>query len=150
MRTSPRTYWRNPENIPLVGTYISRYRGIVLYFLIGVPVFVTYYGLLVICTSLLGIHYLVSGSIAFCSGTLMNYMLNKKFNFKNKSTKITRQFSTFFAIALIGLVLNEIVLYSLVKGVRMHYTAAGIVGLILVAPISFLLHKKISFSKTHD
>ena len=64
-------------------------------------------------TEYLHLAVLVSSAISYCCGMLTNYTLNKIFNFKNKSKKIMHQFGLFLVVALIGLALNQLIIFAL-------------------------------------
>lgn len=134
----------------IIRTYLVHYRGILVYGLIGIPVFLIYYFTLILFVHIFDLQYLVAAAIAFCIATATNYALNKLFNFRNRSTKIMRQFGTFFIVALVGLIANEVLLYMFVEGVGLHYTVGSVVALVFVAPVSFFLHKRVSFSRMND
>ena len=102
-------------------------------------------GTLFILTSIINIHYFVSGIIAYCLGMITNYTLNKKYNFKNKDKKIMRQFSVFFIIASIGLALNQIILWILVEFFTIWYLFAKVISISIVMFWSFFAHKLITF-----
>lgn len=93
-----------------------------------------------------GVHYLTSAAISYLCGMITNYSLNKIYNFRNKSTRIARQFGLFAFVALIGLALNQIILYLMVDVFGVHYLAGKVVSVAIVMFWSFIGHKKITFS----
>lgn len=102
-------------------------------------------GLLYFLTSFINLHYLVSGAISYICGMITNYSLNKLFNFKNKSKKIAQQFGLFAFIALIGLGLNQLILWLLVEFGNLFYMYAKLISIVLVMLWSFYGHKKLTF-----
>ena len=103
-------------------------------------------GLLFVLTEFLGIYYLVSSVVSYLCGMITNYSLNKVFNFKDKSPKIAQQFVLFAFVAIIGLILNQIILFILVENIHVWYIFAKIISLFVVVIWSFFGHKKITFS----
>jgi len=104
-------------------------------------------GLLYGFTEFAGISYLISAALSYLFGMATNYSLNKKFTFKNKSRRITLQFSVFMGVALVGLILNLIIMFVLVEFFGLWYMLAKVVSLFIVLMWSYLGHKKITFGK---
>jgi putative flippase GtrA len=102
-------------------------------------------GLLYFFTEFFGFHYLISAIFSYIFGMITNYSLNKFFNFKNKSRKIVRQFGLFIVVALIGLGLNQFILWILVEFIGLWYILAKIISIFLVMFWNFLGHKKLTF-----
>jgi putative flippase GtrA len=66
------------------------------------------------------IFYLYAVAFSYFVGTVINFFLNKHFTFNNKYKKIHFQFLSFALVALIGLGLNEALLFAFV-----HYVFAS-------------------------
>ncbi|MFZ2310919.1 MAG: GtrA family protein [Patescibacteria group bacterium] len=102
-------------------------------------------GLLYVLTDMAGLKYLISSVISYCAGMVVNYSLNKLLNFKDRNKKIFRQFSIFFAVALIGLLFNQLIIVFLVELFKIWYMIAKIISVLLVMIWSFWAHKNITF-----
>ena len=102
-------------------------------------------GGLYIFTEFFGLYYLVSATLSYIGGMITNYSLNKVFNFKNKSKKIAKQFGLFVFVALIGLGLNQLILWLLVEFAGLWYMLAKLISISLVMFWNFFGHKKITF-----
>ena len=102
-------------------------------------------GLLYFLTAFIGFHYLISGAVSYTCGMITNYFLHKIFNFKNKSKKIAQQFGLFAFVALIGLALNQLILWLLVEFVDLFYMYAKLISIVIVMLWSFYGHKKLTF-----
>lgn len=114
-------------------------------FFAGIAAFVDL-GLLFSLTEFIGLHYLTSAVLAYMCGMITNYSLNKVFNFKNKSKKIIQQFGLFVFVALIGLGLNQLILWLLVEFVGVWYMLAKLISISIVMFWNFYGHKKITFA----
>lgn len=125
----------NKVNIKLFSLYIV---------LAGIATIVDV-GLLYIFTNYLGIWYFYSAILSYLAGMLTNYSLNKYLNFKNKSKKIAWQFGLFIIVALVGLALNQLILYLLVNFAGLWYIWAKLVAVFVVMFWSFFGHKKLTF-----
>ena len=102
-------------------------------------------GLLYSLTTLIGLHYFISSALAYTFGMITNYSLNKVFNFKNKNKKIAQQFGLFVFVALIGLCLNQLIIWLLVEFVKLWFMFAKLISIIIVMLWSFYGHKKLTF-----
>lgn len=102
-------------------------------------------GLLFALAEFLGISYLIAAALSYTCGMVTNYSLNKVFNFKNKSKKLVQQFGLFMFIALIGLGMNQLILWSLVEFAEFWYMSAKLVSISIVMLWSFYGHKKLTF-----
>ena len=120
-------------------------RLFLLYLVIGGFATVVDFAVLYALTEFAGMFYLVSASISYLVGMLTNYSLNKVYNFKNKSKEVFKQFGLFAIVALIGLAINNIILYFLVQYFGVWYIAAKVVSVAVVMFWSFFGHKHITF-----
>jgi putative flippase GtrA len=121
-------------------------RMMIFYFVLGGFAFSVDYLLLYILTDVFLIHYLVSAAISFSIGVTINYTLNRELNFRSKNKRLINQFIVFLSVSLIGLSLNEILLYYFVESLHLHYLLAKPFVVLMIFPISFFLHKSISFN----
>jgi len=112
------------------GTIASLSNFIVLYFLV----------------QKLGLWYLTSSIISFCSGIIVSYCLQKFFTFKNNSTKnMHLQFSVFFIYNLCMLGLNTLLMYLFVDVIGFWYLFSQIIITIGTAFINYFFFNKILF-----
>jgi len=103
-------------------------------------------GLLYSLTEFLHIWYFYSAIFSYFIGMITNYLLNKYLNFRNISKQIIPQFGLFAAVALVGLGLNQLILYYLVEFVKLWYMMAKIIAIFIVMFWSFYGHKKLTFN----
>ncbi len=90
--------------------------------------------------------YLHSAVFAYFMGMVTNYLLNKYLNFKNRSKQIVMQFGLFAIVALVGLGINQFLLYSLVEFAKLWYILAKFIAIVIVMFWSFYGHKKLTFN----
>lgn len=102
-------------------------------------------GILYALTEYAGVYYLVSATISYTFGMVVNYTLNKRFTFRNTSHAVARQFGVFALIASVGLGINLLALYVLVQYFGFYYLIAKLVGLALSFVWSFFGHKFVTF-----
>ncbi len=103
-------------------------------------------GLLYSLTEFFHVWYFYSAAFAYFMGMVTNYLLNKYLNFKNRSKQIVMQFGLFAIVALVGLGINQFLLYSLVKFGEFWYISAKIIAIFIGLLWSFYGHKKLTFS----
>jgi len=89
--------------------------------------------------------YFISSALSYLCGMVTNFALNKIFNFANRSRKIIRQFSVFASVALVGLALNQLIIYLLVEHSGLWYIYAKFISVMIVMIYSFIGHKKLTF-----
>ena len=98
----------------------------------------------------LGIFYMLALALSYLASTVLNFFLNRHFTFENTCKKVHFQLGSFFSVAITGLVLNEVIVYSLI-----HYLfaanagnlvmASRIIATVLVFIWNFILNKYITF-----
>lgn len=103
-------------------------------------------GILYSLSEFAGLWYFYSAIVSYAAGMVTNYSLNKYLNFRNKSKRIIPQFSLFMAVALVGLTLNQAIIYSLVEFFGVWYIFAKLMAIAIVMFWSFFGHKKLTFS----
>jgi putative flippase GtrA len=74
----------------------------------------------------------VSNSLGFSLAVCNNYFLNRVWTFKSSDPNIVKQFSYFLFISIIGLLLNNLVLYVMNEKKNKQFYFSKIVATILV------------------
>lgn len=93
----------------------------------------------------LSYHYLVGTFLGFLIGSVVNFSLNKYFNFKNKYRIVGNQFSLFLVVAGLGLAISLLIMWFFVDFVHLNKMLARVVTTGLVLIYSFLGHKYLTF-----
>ena len=93
-----------------------------------------------------GVNYMLAAAFSYICGMITNFSLNKFFNFRNKSRAVAMQFGVFIAVALVGLVINQAVIYVLVEFCGVYYLLAKIISVVIVMFWSFFGHKNFTFA----
>ena len=91
-----------------------------------------------------GLHYLVSALISFLVAVTNNYWWNRHWTFRGQRGHFAYQGMRFFAVAVLALVANLVVLRLLVAG-GVGKVLAQAIAIILVTPLNFLGNKLWSF-----
>ncbi|GBC60668.1 GtrA family protein [Desulfonema ishimotonii] len=116
------------------------------YTFVGGGAFVVDVGSLFIFTEYLGIHYLTSAAVAFILGLMTNYLLSVSWVF-NRRTIGSRwaEFGIFALIGLIGLGLNEALIWSCTEYLGLHYLMSKIISTALIYIWNFSARKAVLF-----
>lgn len=88
--------------------------------LVGALCFMIDYGLYsVLCLS--GMYYLLAALIGFTVSVVVNYLLSMKFVFTRKDNMNRKaEFTIFLVLSIIGLGLNEVIIYACYDGLYLH------------------------------
>lgn len=118
------------------------------YFFVGGFAFLVDYGLLVLLTEVFGLHYLVSATISFLAGLVVNYLLSTSWIFR-KSTLENKwaEFLIFAVIGVVGLGLNNLLLYLFTDKLHIHYMISKLLTTAIVMIWNFGARKVILFNK---
>ena len=118
----------------------------VRYFFVGGFAFVVDFGLLYILTEYAGLHYLLSATLSFISGLLVNYIISCIWVFSTSKLK-TRlvEFLFFAAIGVVGLLLNDALIWLFTDCIGTHYMFSKIVAAAIVYLWNFFARKYLVF-----
>lgn len=84
-------------------------------------------GLLFVLTEYVGVNYLVSATLSFVFGLIVNYSMSIRYVFSNSRYDRSREFFLYSVIGLGGLMINDGVIYLLVR-LNMWYMLAKVVS----------------------
>ena len=105
------------------------------------------FGSLYILTDIVKIHYLISAAIAFTLGLITNYSLSVVWVFSKRTLANKRlEFIVFSIIGLVGLGLNEIIIWFFTEWVHFHYLISKVFSTVVVFFWNFFARKKFLFS----
>ena len=105
------------------------------------------FGSLFFLTEFIKIHYLISAAIAFILGLVTNYALSIFWVFPKRTLANKRtEFLLFSIIGLIGLGLNEVIIWFFTEFIHYHYLISKIFSTVIVFFWNFIARKKILFS----
>ena len=118
------------------------------YSFVGGFAFLVDYGLLVLLTEVFGLHYLVSATISFLAGLVVNYLLSTSWIFRKSTfTNKWTEFTIFAIIGIVGLLLNNLLLYLFTDLAHIHYMVSKLITTALVMIWNFGARKIILFNK---
>ncbi len=116
------------------------------YIVVGGVSFVVDWGLLFVLTEFAGLHYLISATLSFLAGLVVNYVLSTYWIFRHsKLSSKWAEFIIYSMIGVIGLGLNNLFLYLLTDKVGFHYMFSKIIVAAVVMLWNFFARKLILF-----
>lgn len=117
------------------------FKQIIRFSIVGICAFIIDYTLLYILTEYLNIYYFYSSIISFLVSLTFNYVVSIKWVFKvNKKTSI-KDFLVFIILSIIGLFINQIIMYIMVEKVNVYYMISKLCSTIIVMLWNFVTRK---------
>lgn len=127
------------------GTLLQLFR----YTWVGGLAFLVDYGSLWALTELAGLNYLWSAAIAFVLGLVVNYVLSTLWVFdSSRMENHWAEFAVFAIIGVVGLGLNELIMYVGSEVLHLHYMLSKLISTGIVFFWNFFARKFILFSKS--
>lgn len=109
---------------------------------VGVIAFLIDYGVMVFLTEVLGVHYLLSALISFTVSVIFNYVASMRYVFVGRDDMSkSREFVIFIVLSVIGLGLNELLMWLLVDKLFIHYMLSKILVTAIVMVWNFVSRK---------
>lgn len=108
----------------------------------GLLSFVIDYSILVLLTDEFKIYYLTSSSISFLISVIFNYFICVKWVFKGSKKQTLMSVLIFIIISLIGLLLNQLLMWFSVEILLVSYKLAKIIATLLVIIWNYFMKRK--------
>ena len=103
------------------------------------------YATLYLLTSRLGRGYLLSAAVGFMLGSTCNYLISVKWVFVPGKFRKEIEFSFFIFATAVGLVLNQLTMWSFVSVLGISYLYAKVVSIAVVTVWNFVSKKRLVF-----
>lgn len=88
----------------------------------------------------------ISNSAGFLMATISNYFLNRYWTFQSQDPKAFEQFGKFFAIALIGLIFNNLIIYILNDKLKINFYLSKVFAIAAVSLWNFFANYIYTFA----
>lgn len=118
------------------------------YALIGLVGTMAQYVLLIVLKES-GVPVLPASALGYCAGGIINYYLNFKITFETRSTH-GQAAPRFLVVALLGLVLNSVIVWLMVENSSIHYLVTQIVATLCCFAFTYALNSVWSFRKVEE
>jgi len=93
------------------------------------------------------VHYILAAVLAFCVAVTNNFLWNRHWTFKATEGHMGFQAARFFAVSVLALGFNLIVLELLVTAADMEKVLAQALAILAATPLNFIGNKLWSFGK---
>lgn len=118
------------------------------YVIVGGVSFFVDYGLLYVLTEFCGLHYIVSATVSFIAGLVVNYCISTRWIFRtSKLQNKAAEFSIYGIIGAVGLLLNNMLMYWFTDILHVHYMISKLITAAIVLIWNFFGRKIILFNK---
>ena len=104
------------------------------------------FGITYICKEIVKIPKYISNAIGFTIAASSNYFLNRIWTFQSQNPQVTIEFLKFFCISLIGLGLNTLILWSLVKKYNWNFYFSKLIAIGIVTIWNFAINNIFTFN----
>jgi putative flippase GtrA len=123
-------------------TFITLFVDIFKYGLASIVAMAADVGILYVLVEYFQFHYMYASTAAFCFGLVFHYFLVKMFVFTNSKMEPKKEFILYSIIGLIGLGLNNLIIYVLVF-LNLWYLYAKLISVVLVFFFNFFSRRKL-------
>ena len=89
----------------------------------------------------------ISNSIGFTIAATSNYVLNRIWTFESQNEEIVIEYSSFLIISVIGLGLNNLILWLILRKLQINFYLAKFFAICVVTLWNFLANFFITFSQ---
>ncbi|MDR2906368.1 MAG: GtrA family protein [Bacteroidales bacterium] len=89
----------------------------------------------------------IANSTGFILAATSNYFLNRVWTFESQSREIATEYASFFAIALIGLGLNNLIIWILSDKLKWNFYLSKLVAIGIVTLWNFGMNFAFTFAK---
>ncbi len=103
------------------------------------------FGTTFFCKEILKIQKYVANSFGFILAATTNYVLNRIWTFHSTNPNVMLEFTRFFSIALIGLVINLLIIWAMTGKFKVNFYVSKLVATLLVTLWNFLINAYFTF-----
>ncbi len=109
---------------------------------VGTTCFFVDYGLMIFLTEATPMEYFSSCAVSFIVSTILNYILSMRFVFKGRDNlSWVQELLIFVFLSLVGLGINQIIMWVMVEKVRVFYMLSKIIAALIVSTFNFVSRK---------
>lgn len=117
------------------------------YFFVASAAFAVDFGSLIILKEIFNFNYLVAATLSFCLGVIVNFYLSTRWIFLDpKFSKKQYEFTGVALVALVGLLLNDLILWFLTSQVGLYYIYSKLFATGVIFFWNFFVRKKLLYT----
>lgn len=122
-------------------------RGVFLQFakfgVVGIFSLLVDYGLMIVLVEIMQMDYFGACAFSYTTSVIVNYMLSMRFVFHGREDlSKTKEATIFFLLSLLGLLLNQMIMWFAVDMLGIYYTLAKLLSTGMVTGYNFISRKK--------
>lgn len=117
------------------------FKQIIKFGLVGFLCFFIDYGVMIFLTEFVGVYYLISSGISFTVSVIANYILSLTYVFETGKNNKVKEFIIFVALSVIGLGINQILMWLCVDILGIFYMISKIGATAVVMIYNFVTRK---------
>lgn len=106
--------------------------------------------LLYLFVEFLGFYYLLAAGIAFTMAHSTNYIMQRKWGFKETKTNLLKAYTYFFCFGILGIFMTLFLLALLVENFGINYILGRIIIAFSIGLFNFIFNYTITFKMTHE
>jgi putative flippase GtrA len=114
------------------------------FIIVGFTGMVVDFSITILLKEKLKIHRYIANSAGFVLAASSNNLFNRLWTFESNNPKILVEYSTFFIISAIGLIINNLVIYLLEKKLKFYF--AKFVAIMVTSVWNFLANYYLNFT----
>ncbi len=104
------------------------------------------FGTTFICKEILKIQKYVANTCGFTLAATTNYFMNRLWTFHSTNPNIMQEFTRFFIIALIGLVMNLLIIWAMSGKFKVNFYVSKLIATLVVTLWNFLINAYYTFA----
>ncbi len=103
------------------------------------------FGITFFCKEFLKIQKYIANSFGFIVAATSNYFMNRVWTFHSTNPNIVLEFTRFFIIALIGLLINLLIIWAMSGKFKVNFYVSKLVATLVVTFWNFLINAYYTF-----
>ncbi len=104
------------------------------------------FGTTFLCKEIFKIQKYFANSLGFILAATSNYILNRLWTFHSTNPNVMLEFSRFFIIALIGLIINLLIIWAMSGKFKVNFYLSKLVATVVVTLWNFLINAYYTFA----
>lgn len=113
--------------------------------IVGASGLIIDFGITRLCKEKLKWNKYLSNSLGFVTAATNNYTWNRLWTFESQSGEIVREYTTFVLIALVGLGLNNLIIWLLHEKLHLHFYLSKLIAIGCVMVWNFSMNYVFTF-----